>query len=309
MTRTAPGGSSSSSSSSPSVSPRNRLKFLCSYGGKILPHPSDNHFRNVGGDTRVLVVTRSISFSELKERIQDMFHCCVAIKYELVAKDVEALVSVTCDEDLAYMLDEYDRLNARQPRFRLFLFPSPSSNLAAASATADDQRQVGGVPGSPWRPISAASSSATSTIDGQASILALRLNALTANDGGRGTHRVRSAPNLRGGGLLSQIAKGAAGQYHHNHPEQHVLRRQKSSGASSYGSHAAGGSRALRACGAKLREVCRCGGGCRVTWVPQPAAVGGLHYSDRRGMCFGHAEESSSRRLSRCSWPPPKPVR
>ncbi|RZS14908.1 hypothetical protein BHM03_00046677 [Ensete ventricosum] len=296
MTRTAPGGSASSSAaSSPSVSPRNRLKFLCSYGGKILPHPSDDHLRYVGGHTRVLVVTRSISFSaELKERIQEMFPCCAAIKYELVAKDMEALVSVTCDEDLAYMLDEYDRLDARQPRFpssprfRLFLFSSPSSNLAAAAAAADDddQRQVGAVPGSPRRLISAASSSATSptsTIDGQASILALRSNALTANDGGGGTHRVRSAPNLRGGGLLSQIANGAAGQYHHNHPEQHLLRRQKSSGASSYGSRAAGGS------GAKLHEVCRCGGGCRVTWVPQPAAVGGFHYSDRRAMCFGHA--------------------
>ncbi|CAL9207676.1 unnamed protein product, partial [Musa hybrid cultivar] len=191
-------------------------------------------------------------------------------------KKLLSVTSVTCDEDLAYMLDEYDRLDARQPRFRLFLFPSPSSNLAAATATADDQRQVGGVPGSPWRPISAASSSATSTIDGQASILALRLNALTANDGGRGTHRVRSAPNLRGGGLLSQIANGAAGQYHHNHPEQHVLRRQKSSGASSYGSHAAGGSRALRACGAKLREVCRCGGGCRSRrrWAVSTTATG-----------------------------------
>ncbi|KAJ8455753.1 hypothetical protein OPV22_034999 [Ensete ventricosum] len=286
MTRTAPGGSASSSAaSSPSVSPRNRLKFLCSYGGKILPHPSDDHLRYVGGHTRVLVVTRSISFSELKERIQDMFPCCAAIKYELVAKDMEALVSVTCDEDLAYMLDEYDRLDARQPRFpssprfRLFLFSSPSSNLAAAAD--DDQRLI-----------SAASSSATSptsTIDGQASILALRSNALTANDGGGGTHRVRSAPNLRGGGLLSQIANGAAGQYHHNHPEQHLLRRQKSSGASSYGSRAAGGSGAPRVCGAKLHEVCRCGGGCRVTWVPQPAALAGFHYSERRAMCFGHA--------------------
>lgn len=38
-------------------------KFLCSYGGKILPRYPDGKLRYVGGDTRVLAVDRSISFS------------------------------------------------------------------------------------------------------------------------------------------------------------------------------------------------------------------------------------------------------
>ena len=39
------------------------IKFLCSYGGKILPRSSDGKLRYVGGLTRVLSVDRSISFT------------------------------------------------------------------------------------------------------------------------------------------------------------------------------------------------------------------------------------------------------
>lgn len=39
-----------------------RVKFLCSYGGKILLHPSDSQLKYVGGETRVVCVPRSISF-------------------------------------------------------------------------------------------------------------------------------------------------------------------------------------------------------------------------------------------------------
>lgn len=39
------------------------IKFLCSYGGKILPRYPDGKLRYHGGETRVLAVDRSISFS------------------------------------------------------------------------------------------------------------------------------------------------------------------------------------------------------------------------------------------------------
>lgn len=39
------------------------LKFLCSYGGRILPRYPDGKLRYHGGETRVLSVDRSISFS------------------------------------------------------------------------------------------------------------------------------------------------------------------------------------------------------------------------------------------------------
>jgi hypothetical protein len=42
---------------------RETIKFLCSYGGKILPRYTDGDLRYVGGLTRVLAVDRSISFA------------------------------------------------------------------------------------------------------------------------------------------------------------------------------------------------------------------------------------------------------
>lgn len=46
------------------ASPTNStIKFLCSYGGKILPRYPDGKLRYNGGHTRVLAVPRSISFS------------------------------------------------------------------------------------------------------------------------------------------------------------------------------------------------------------------------------------------------------
>ena len=41
------------------------IKFLCSYGGKILPCYTDGTLHYTGGLTRVLVVDRSISFTGL----------------------------------------------------------------------------------------------------------------------------------------------------------------------------------------------------------------------------------------------------
>lgn len=41
----------------------NSIKFLCSYGGKMLPRSSDGALRYVGGLTRVLAVNRSVSFA------------------------------------------------------------------------------------------------------------------------------------------------------------------------------------------------------------------------------------------------------
>lgn len=42
-----------------------RVRFMCSFGGKILPRPHDNQLRYVGGDTRIVAVHRSISFPAL----------------------------------------------------------------------------------------------------------------------------------------------------------------------------------------------------------------------------------------------------
>ena len=42
--------------------PSIRFKILCSFGGRIMPRPSDGALKYIGGETRVLAVPRSIPF-------------------------------------------------------------------------------------------------------------------------------------------------------------------------------------------------------------------------------------------------------
>ncbi|KAH7543643.1 hypothetical protein FEM48_Zijuj02G0205700 [Ziziphus jujuba var. spinosa] len=115
---------------SSSSSPKNRVKFLCSHGGKILPRPSDGHLKYVGGDTRVVAVPHDITFSDLMERLTSLFEGDMVLKYQLISEDLDTLVSVRTDEDLKHMLDEYNRQENRgTPRLRTFLFPSKPTIL------------------------------------------------------------------------------------------------------------------------------------------------------------------------------------
>ena len=45
------------------TSPKNRVKLLCSHGGKILPRATDGVLKYVGGETRVVAFSRDINFS------------------------------------------------------------------------------------------------------------------------------------------------------------------------------------------------------------------------------------------------------
>lgn len=107
------------------TSPKNRIKFLCSHGGKILPQPADGHLKYVGGETRVISVPRDIKLSELMKKLTPQIEGEMVLKYQLVHEDLDALISVKTDEDLRHMLDEYDRCeSAGIPRLRAFLYPA-----------------------------------------------------------------------------------------------------------------------------------------------------------------------------------------
>jgi hypothetical protein len=41
-----------------------KIKFMCSFGGKILPRPSDGALRYVGGETRLISITKGFSWRE-----------------------------------------------------------------------------------------------------------------------------------------------------------------------------------------------------------------------------------------------------
>ncbi|XP_077227925.1 RAF-like serine/threonine-protein kinase PRAF isoform X2 [Tasmannia lanceolata] len=104
----------------------NIVKFLYSYGGKILPRYPDGKLRYVGGETRVLAVDRSVPFSELLLKLGKLCGTVVSLRCQLPTEDLDALVSVTSDEDLGNLIEEYDRASRERGdplKIRAFLFP------------------------------------------------------------------------------------------------------------------------------------------------------------------------------------------
>ncbi|XP_074577134.1 RAF-like serine/threonine-protein kinase 20 [Curcuma longa] len=134
--------------SKPSTAVSPPIKFLCSYGGKILPRYPDGKLRYVGGDTRVLSVQRSILFSDLQEKLREMcgFGGAMGVRCQLPTLDLDALVSVKSDEDLTNVVAEYDA--AGRDKIRVFLFPAATAKPSSKSSSGQ------GV--SPTRPIAAA---------------------------------------------------------------------------------------------------------------------------------------------------------
>ncbi|GFP84496.1 serine/threonine-protein kinase ctr1 [Phtheirospermum japonicum] len=129
-----------------SVSGR-KIKFLCSFGGKILPRLSDGALRYVGGQTRIISVKRDVSFGEFIQKMADTSYVSnVVIKYQLPDEDLDALVSVSCPDDFENMMDEYEKLCDRSSdgstKLRIFLF-SPSELETASLAQIGDLQDGG----------------------------------------------------------------------------------------------------------------------------------------------------------------------
>ncbi|PHU11239.1 hypothetical protein BC332_18169 [Capsicum chinense] len=125
-----------------SVSGR-KVKFLCSFGGRIIPRPSDGALRYVGGQTRIISVRRDVSFAELVRKMVDTYGQDVTIKYQLPDEDLDALVTVSCSEDLENMMDEYEKLVERasdgSAKLRVFLFSSSELESSVVAQLGDLQ--------------------------------------------------------------------------------------------------------------------------------------------------------------------------
>ncbi|XP_076951318.1 uncharacterized protein LOC143624618 [Bidens hawaiensis] len=130
-----------------------KVKLMCSYGGKIHPRPHDNQLSYVGGETKILAVDRSIKFSVLVNKLASVCDADVCFKYQLPGEDLDALISVTNDDDLDHMMNEYDRLNRASPkpaRLRLFLFPvqtqspviTPTQSFGSTEGRSERERFV-----------------------------------------------------------------------------------------------------------------------------------------------------------------------
>ncbi|KAL8470800.1 hypothetical protein ACS0TY_033397 [Phlomoides rotata] len=135
----------------PPSQPPQKLRLMCSYGGHIIPRPHDKTLCYIGGDTRIIVIDRHTTLSDLRHRLSKTLlnSQSFCLKYQLPNEDLDSLISVTTDEDLENMVEEYERLNngggggLKPGRLRLFLFPQTSSNIEqllveTASTKSDD---------------------------------------------------------------------------------------------------------------------------------------------------------------------------
>ncbi|CAA6657835.1 unnamed protein product [Spirodela intermedia] len=127
---------------------------MCSYGGRIQPRAHDNQLTYVGGDTKIVAVDRSVRFPQLLARLAALTPAGpggsgdFCFRYQLPGEDLDALISVTDDEDVEHMMVEYDRLQrspSKPARLRLFLFfaaagRTPSVADAAAAGLSSNLR-------------------------------------------------------------------------------------------------------------------------------------------------------------------------
>ncbi|XP_010926505.1 uncharacterized protein [Elaeis guineensis] len=135
-----------------------RLRLMCSYGGRIVPRPTDKSLCYLGGETRIVVVDRQSSLADLSAKLSRsvLGGLPFSLKYQLPNEDLDSLISVTTDEDLENMIEEYDRIiqsssagagggsnsgSTRSNRLRLFLFPSkPESAPSSIGSLLDDSK-------------------------------------------------------------------------------------------------------------------------------------------------------------------------
>lgn len=117
-----------------------RVKFLCSFLGSIMPRPQDGKLRYVGGETRIVSVSRDISFEELMGKMRELYEGVAVLKYQQPDEDLDALVSVVNDDDVVNMMEEYDKLGSGDgfTRLRIFLFSQSEQDGSAHFIDGDD---------------------------------------------------------------------------------------------------------------------------------------------------------------------------
>lgn len=114
-----------------------KMKFLCSFGGRILPRPNDGKLRYVGGETRIISIRKNLAYNDLVRKTTAICNQTHTIKYQLPGEDLDALISVCSDEDLSLMIEEYLDLEGSSQRLRIFLVPlnDPESPCSLEATT------------------------------------------------------------------------------------------------------------------------------------------------------------------------------
>lgn len=86
----------------------------------------------------VLNVTLRFLCAELLLKLGELYGSAVSLRCQLPTEDLDALVSITCDEDLSNLIEEYDRANRERSdplKIRAFLAPPKSKPSPPSTAT------------------------------------------------------------------------------------------------------------------------------------------------------------------------------
>ncbi|KAI3518500.1 hypothetical protein L1887_07302 [Cichorium endivia] len=108
--------------------PKEKMKFLCSFGGRISTKPNDGKLRYVGGETRIISIKKNLNYQDLLKKTFTICKQPHVIKYQLPGEDLDSLISVCSDEDFHHMIDEYLELEKGSKRLRIFLEPLNSES-------------------------------------------------------------------------------------------------------------------------------------------------------------------------------------
>ncbi|KAJ4886853.1 Octicosapeptide/Phox/Bem1p family protein [Raphanus sativus] len=127
--------------------PDAKLRLMCSFGGHIMPRPHDKALTYSSGETRLVVIDRRASLASLRSRLSSMLlnGRSFTLKYQLPSEDLDSLVSITTDEDLENMIEEYDRATSSATatathRIRLFLFANKLETAATMGSLLDSAK-------------------------------------------------------------------------------------------------------------------------------------------------------------------------
>ncbi|XP_015690837.1 probable LIM domain-containing serine/threonine-protein kinase DDB_G0287001 isoform X2 [Oryza brachyantha] len=110
-----------------------RIKFICNFGGRFLPRPSDGQLRYVGGERHLIKISRDISWQELICKTTKLIRRPHMIKYHLPGEQMNMLISITGDDDLRNMIDECIVLQRTKAWLTVYLFADNDDERHACS--------------------------------------------------------------------------------------------------------------------------------------------------------------------------------
>ncbi|CAI0547613.1 unnamed protein product [Linum tenue] len=126
-----------------------KLRLMCSYGGQIIPRPQTKSLFYAGGDTRIITLPTTAANPTLPTLAAHLAASLrlgtpFTLKYQLPFHDLDSLITLSTDEDVAIMLDEHNRVFPAPARIRLFVFPAKSATVAGAKPASNAAELSGG---------------------------------------------------------------------------------------------------------------------------------------------------------------------